>query len=193
MKNKKIYLAAALAALLGSCTQVGGPTGPNNPGKPDKPEEETEHYDPYQQDQGIGDETSDTNMEVEEEPEDEVILEETAPSKITDLEADGISYDQTNKIFNITKAGEFTFKGQFEGRILVNAGDDDDVKITLNGFAIKSKEDSPIKCLNANELQVSLKKGNKNYIYDYRSLKVEDNDEQGNGAITADCDLCLQA
>ena len=191
MKNKKIYLAAALAALLGSCAQAGGPIGPNNPGIPDKPEEETEHYDPYQQDQGIGDETSDTNIEVEEEPEDEVILEETTPSKITDLEADGISYDQTNKIFNITKAGEFTFKGQFEGRILVNAGDDDDVKITLNGFAIKSKEDSPIKCLNANELQVSLKKGTKNYIYDYRSLKVEDNDEQGNGAITADCDLKL--
>lgn len=188
--TKKRVLATLLLLALFSTVLVSCATNNDSPFVPGYSDDNpTGPYDPYQKDSGIKDETG--GQEIEVKIDDDVTIDETEIGKITDLTVDGIGYDETNKVFNITKAGEFIFKGEFEGNILVHAGDDDDVKITLNGFTIKSTTDSPIKCVNANELQVSVKKGSENFVYDNRTIKVEDNDEQGNGAITSNCDLKL--
>lgn len=110
-------------------------------------------------------------------------------NSITDLSIDGISYDSSKKTFIITKGGDYSFTGSINGNILVDAGDTDEVKIILNNFTIKSKSDSPIKCNNASSLQISVKLGSKNYIYDSRENKTTDDDTQGAGAITSSCDL----
>lgn len=111
------------------------------------------------------------------------------PNKITDMKAEGIVYNKNSKTFTISKAGEFTFTGNFEGNIVVNAKDTDDVKLTLRNFTIVSRKDSPIKCLKANELQISAKKNTQNYVYDYRERQVDENDTQGSAAIYSACDL----
>lgn len=115
----------------------------------------------------------------------------TEISNITDLTLDGISYDATNKVFEITKGGEFIFKGVFEGNIIVNAGELDEVKVTLNGFKITSNTDSPIKCNTAASFQVSIKSGTQNYVLDAREHRQEANETQGNGAITSNVDMKL--
>lgn len=187
MKNKKFLLLLPVIFLAGC-----GPKGIDPLTRLD--EWITGHFkqdgqEQFHEDQGITDESSDTEIEIKiDEETEEVEIVETDISEITEIK-DGISYDSTNKLFTITAGGEYSFKGQFEGNILVNAGDDDEVKVTLEGFTIKSSVDSPIKCANAGELQVSIKKGTENFIYDTRAVKVEDNDAQGNGAITSDSDL----
>ncbi|MCF0107851.1 MAG: carbohydrate-binding domain-containing protein, partial [Bacilli bacterium] len=145
-------------------------------------------HDPFVKDDDIGEEEADDNIDIDIE-DDVEIGEETSTNKITDLSIDGISYDESKKLFTITKGGEFVFKGVFQGNILVDAGDDDEVKLTLNGFTIKSNTDSPIKCVNGSELQISLKKDSVNYVYDMRETQTVDDDTQGNGAITSNCDM----
>ena len=183
MKKNKLILPVVGCALLSACSFINLGDKPFEPEGPDVPQ-----YDPFVKDDDIGDEKSEDNIEVDIEDDIE-IEEESSSDKITDLSLDGIAYDESNKLFTISKAGEFVFKGVFEGNILVDAGDDDEVKLTLNGFTIKSSVDSPIKCLNANELQISLKKGSTNYVYDTRAAQTVDDDTQGNGAITSACDL----
>lgn len=188
MKNKKIFLLIGACALLSGCSFT--PSKPNDnqdqPSEPDEPNITPE--DPFIKDDGIGDEEDEENIEVDIK-DDVEITEESAVNNITDLSQDGIVYDDSNKLFTISKAGEFIFKGVFEGNILIDAGDDDKVKLTLNGFTIKTTIDSPIKCVNASELQISLKNGSTNYVYDARAVQTVEDDTQGNGAITSSCDL----
>ena len=109
-------------------------------------------------------------------------------SKITDLSLEGISY--SDNVFAISAAGEYTFTGEFEGNIVVNAPDDAEVVIVLNGFKISSALNSPILCWQADELKVKVQKGTTNYVLDNRAHKNEDEDDdtQGNGAIYSKCD-----
>jgi len=174
MKLKKSFLLAPILFTLASCNFL------NRVVPIDNAEEHIE-------DKGITDETNGEEIEVTVNDDEEVTLTDSA--SITDLSVSGISYDESKKLFTITSSGEFVFTGEFNGNILVNAGEEDEVKITLNGFNIKSTTDSPIKCDQASLLQISLKSGTKNYIYDYREAKTTDDDTQGNGAITSSCDM----
>ena len=114
------------------------------------------------------------------------IGEITAADQITNLTVDGITYE--NNKFLITKAGEYTFKGTFNGIIQVNAPDAE-VSIVLNGFTILSDENSPIYAPEADKIKLKIQEGTDNYVYDTRAAKVDDVDGQGNGAIYCKADL----
>lgn len=105
--------------------------------------------------------------------------------------ADGAFIKEGN-IYTITAAGTYSASGTLVGQIVVNAGDDDQVEIELNGVEITYDQNSPILCLNADKVEISAKKGSKNYINDNRSAKTADVDDQGEGAISAKCDLKLK-
>ena len=106
---------------------------------------------------------------------------------------DAATYTQEDNIYTITAAGEYTLKGYLAGQIVVDAGDDDEVTIVLAGTTIVYDQNSPIYIKNADSVTIKAKSDTENTIYDNRSTKTVDVDTQGEGAISAKCDLKLAA
>ncbi len=130
-----------------------------------------------------------------------VITEEAVTDKVIEAEEtteafsitteDG-EYTNSGSIYTIVSAGTYTLSGLLEGQILVEAGEEDEVIIELNGVTITCDTDSPIKILSADKVEISAKKNTDNVINDNRSTKTTDDDNQGKGAIYSKCDLKLK-
>ena len=125
-----------------------------------------------------------------ENPEEITVTETTDPFSIK--ASDGATFSQEGSVVTITSAGTFTLSGKLEGQILVNAGDDDVVEIELKNVSISYDQDSPIKVVNADEVEISAKKETENLVTDNRAHKVEDSADQFEGAISAKTDLKLK-
>ena len=124
-------------------------------------------------------------------PEPEVIevVETTGDFSLTT--EDG-SVSHSGSIYTISAAGTYVAAGKLEGQILVNAGEDDEVVLELNEVTIIYDKDSPIKAVQAGKLEVSAKGNNGNVVTDNRSAKAAENENLGEGAISAKCDLKLK-
>lgn len=105
--------------------------------------------------------------------------------------ADG-NFVQDGSKYTVTAAGTYSLRGALEGQIVVSAGEADEVVLELNGVTITNAEDSPIKILSADKVEISAKKGTGNVINDNRPAKAEENDTTGEGAIYAKADLKLK-
>ena len=101
------------------------------------------------------------------------------------------TFTQSGSIYTITAAGTYVLSGALNGQILVDAGDDDEVVLELSGVTISYDQDSPIKCLNADKVEISAKADTENVIKDTRSTKTVSSGG-GNGAIYAKTDLKLK-
>lgn len=110
---------------------------------------------------------------------------------ITSDTSDGIT--QSGSVYTITKSGEYTVTGLLsEGQIIVDAGDDAEVTITLNTTSITCSTGSPIYVKNASEVKIKSDENTFNEIIDKRAEATEDSsDDAGNAAIYAACDLKL--
>ena len=64
--------------------------------------------------------------------------------------------------------------------------------LELNNTSITCSTDSPIKAINADKVEISAKSDTGNIVKDTRSHKTTDSESQGEGAISADCDLKLK-
>ena len=124
-----------------------------------------------------------------EEPEEIEVAENTEEFLINT--SDG-SYSKSNNVYTLSSAGTYELSGKLEGQILVEALEDDEVIIELNGVSISYDQDSPIKAISADKVEISAKKDTGNIVTDNRSVKTVDVDAQGEGAIYADCDLKLK-
>ncbi len=124
-----------------------------------------------------------------EDPEEINVTEVTGDFSLTT--EDG-SFSQSGSVYTITAAGTYSLEGKLSGQILVNAGDDDVVVLELNGVTITYGSDSPIKVVNANKVEISAKKDTGNTISDTRNHKSVDDENQGEGAISAEADLKLK-
>ena len=102
------------------------------------------------------------------------------------------TYSQENNIYTITSAGTYSLSGYLNGQIIVEAGEDDAVVIELNGVTIEYNQDSPIKILSADSVDISAQKDTENVIKDTRSTKAVDTDTLGEGAIYAKTDLTIK-
>ncbi len=127
-------------------------------------------------------------------------VEVSEPSSIDVSETDGDfsittsdgAYTKSGSVYTLTTAGTYTVSGSLEGQILVEAGDDDEVVLELAGVSITYGEDSPIKAVSGDKLEISAKKNTENTVTDTRSAKTVDSETQGEGAISADIDLKLK-
>lgn len=124
-----------------------------------------------------------------EDPDSIDVNENTGTFSITT--SDG-AYSQNENIYTFSTAGTYTLKGKLEGQILVDAEDEDEVIIELNGASISYDQDSPIRVLNADKVEISAKKGTDNTVSDDRNAKTVDSPSLGEGAIYATCDLKLK-
>lgn len=121
-----------------------------------------------------------------------VVADQTGDFAVT-VKDDVGAYEITDNVYTITAAGEYTFSGLLNGQIVVDAGDEDKVTLVLDGATVRYDQNSPILIKNADSVTVKAAKGSQNTVYDMRILKTEDSEEQGEGAISAKCDLKLAA
>ncbi|MBO4873439.1 MAG: carbohydrate-binding domain-containing protein [Lachnospiraceae bacterium] len=98
-------------------------------------------------------------------------------------------FAQSGEVYKITAAGTYMLSGALEGQIVVDAGDDDEVILELNGVTLTYAKDSPVKILNADKVEISAKSGTENVIKDIRSAKTAEQGSQGEGAVYAKTDL----
>lgn len=115
----------------------------------------------------------------------------TGDFTITSDTSDGIT--QSGSVYTITKAGEYTVAGLLsEGQLIVDAGDEDEVTIVLNGTSITCSSGSPIYVKNASEVKIKSEENTFNEVIDKRAEATDDSsDDAGNAAIYATCDLKL--
>lgn len=115
----------------------------------------------------------------------------TGDFTVTSDTSDGIT--QSGSVYTITKAGEYTVTGLLsEGQLIVDAGDEDEVTIILNGTSITCSSGSPIYVKNASEVKIKSEENTFNEVIDKRAEATDDSsDDAGNAAIYATCDLKL--
>lgn len=104
---------------------------------------------------------------------------------------DGTSVTQNGSVYTITQAGEYTVSELLsEGQIVVDAADDAEVTITLNGTSITCSTGSPIYIKNADSVKIKSEENTYNCVVDAREKASDDaSDDTGNAAIYATCDL----
>lgn len=115
----------------------------------------------------------------------------TGDFTVTSDTSDGVT--QSGSVYTITKAGEYTVTGLLsEGQLIVDAGDEDEVTIVLNGTSITCTSGSPIYVKNASKVEIKSEENSFNEVIDNRTEATEDSsDDAGNAAIYATCDLKL--
>ena len=109
---------------------------------------------------------------------------------------DGSTVTQNDSVYTITQAGEYTVTGLLsEGQIVVDADDNAEVTIVLNGTSITCSNGSPIYIKNADNVKIKSEENTYNCIVDTRAEADDNSDdsssENGNAAIYAACDLKL--
>ncbi len=106
--------------------------------------------------------------------------------------ASGVAVQKDGNVYTVTRPGEYVVTGRLEdGRIVVNAGDEDEVILILENASVSSAEGAPIECINAAEVTVRSAEGSSNEINDLRSGNPNDASDQANAAIWSACDLKL--
>ena len=97
---------------------------------------------------------------------------------------------QNGSVYTITAAGEYSLSGALSnGQVVIDAGDEDEVKLLLNNTAISCDFGAPILIQNAAEATVKAEADTYNTVTDLRSGSTDNVDEDA--AIYANCDLKL--
>lgn len=109
---------------------------------------------------------------------------------------DGSTITQNDSVYTITQAGEYTVTGLLsEGQIVVDADDNAEITIVLNGTSITCSNGSPIYIKNADNVKIKSEENTYNCIVDARTEAYDNSDnsssENGKAAIYAACDLKL--
>lgn len=109
---------------------------------------------------------------------------------------DGSTITQNDSVYTITQAGEYTVTGLLsEGQIVVNADDNAEITIVLNGTSITCSNGSPIYIKNADNVKIKSEENTYNCIVDARAEADDNPDNSSNlrshAAIYAACDLKL--
>ncbi len=106
------------------------------------------------------------------------------------ITSDTGAVSQNGSVYTITAAGEYTLSGALsDGQIVVDAGDEDEVKMLLNNTSIYCSFSAPILVKNAAEVTVKAEKDTYNTVTDLRTGSADEIEEDA--AIYAACDLKL--
>ncbi len=81
--------------------------------------------------------------------------------------------------------------GEFDGKIVIDAGDDFQFEIEFCGVKLYSSRENPITVLSGDKVTLSAKKGTENKIYDMRDAISEGDETSYSAAVYAVCDLNL--
>ena len=122
---------------------------------------------------------------------DESVTASEATGSFSMTSTDG-KFTNNGSVYTVSSAGTYSLQGSLDGQLIINAGESDEVILELCGVTITYASDSPIKIMSAGSVDISAKSGTENIINDTRSTKTTDDENQGEGAIYAKCDLKIK-
>ncbi len=99
---------------------------------------------------------------------------------------------ETNSVVNITAPGEYTLSGTLvDGQVIIDVGDDEEVRLFLNNAAITNNSGSAILVQNAEKVIITLNDGTVNTITDGTNYADLDENGEPDAAIFAHDDLTI--
>ncbi len=107
---------------------------------------------------------------------------------------EGAAVSAEGGVYTVTAAGEYTFSGALQGQIVVDAPEDAEVKLILNGVSVSCSNSAPILIKSALEVTVKSEEGTYNTVDDLRTgdpSAAESSEENYDAVIYAACDLKL--
>lgn len=115
--------------------------------------------------------------------EDTVKIDLSAPK-----EADGVKV--SGSMVTITEAGTYVLSGTLtDGQIIIDAGDEDDVRLVLENASITCTTTAPIYAKNADKVIISLPENTESTVTD--TVTGTDGNDELTAAIFAKCDLSV--
>ena len=105
---------------------------------------------------------------------------------------DGSGASISDSIITINAAGDYLISGTMDdGQIIVDASENDDVHLILNGASIKNTTTSPIYVKRADKVIITLADGTENAIEDGATYLFENGLDEPNAALFSNADLTL--
>lgn len=99
----------------------------------------------------------------------------------------------SDNIIRITEAGTYVFTGTLsDGRIVVEAGKEDDIELILNGVDIACSTYSPIQILQAGAVTIDLAENSENRLSDGECYELIDEEDNTDAVIFSKDDLKLK-
>ena len=95
--------------------------------------------------------------------------------------------EKASDALKITEAGSYTLSGDYTGRVLVKAGEEDSVELILDGAVITNETGPAIKIKSAAEVTITLAAGSENQL----CSGAEDSSETSGSAINSYADLTI--
>ena len=95
-------------------------------------------------------------------------------------------------VIRITQAGTYILRGDYEGQIQIEAGEEDTVRLVLDGFSVYCQNTSPIYGIQCKKLVLTLAEGTENQVSDGESYTFESEEEdEPDAAIFCKDDLSI--
>ena len=121
----------------------------------------------------------------------------TDNSTLVSFEADAITIDgsgatEADSILTITQPGTYILSGTLsEGQVRVEAADEADVQIVLNGASITNSTGSAIYVKSSNQTTITLAENTTNTLTDGESYTFEDSEDEPDATLFSKTDLVL--
>ncbi len=180
-------------SLLAACTSTS-----TTAGEPVKPESSSESAVQYGKGLSSSKLISDTDNLVGFDTDDETSTWESNGAKMINLKTDSITWKgdgvsvNGNKV-TISSAGTYIISGSIrDSQIMVSAGDNDIVRLVLNGVDISSSDSAPIYIAKAKKAVITLSEDTRNNLTDGKSyVYVNKDEDQPNATIFSKSDLTI--
>lgn len=110
------------------------------------------------------------------------------------LVSSGTGVKKEKNTVTITKGGEYIVKGESSnGRILVDVGDEEKVKLKFNGLVLKCADSCPLYVKNADKVVIRMKQGTENILTDADFYTMDpDSDKNPAACIYSRSDLTIK-
>ena len=109
-----------------------------------------------------------------------------------EAEITGQGAEAEDGVIRITQAGTYILRGDYEGQIQIEAGEEDTVRLVLDGFSVYCQNTSPIYGIQCKKLVLTLAEGTENQVSDGESYTFESEEEdEPDAAIFCKDDLSI--
>lgn len=110
----------------------------------------------------------------------------------TSAEISGSGATENNGVITVSEAGVYVFSGELSnGRIIVDAGKNDKVRLIMNGVKISCSDNSPVFINQADKVIMTLNDNTENALVDGKTYNLSDDDSNVDGAVFSRDDLTL--
>lgn len=110
-----------------------------------------------------------------------------------DISIDGSGAAANNSTVTITESGTYVLTGSLsDGQVQVDAADEAEIQLVLNGVSITNKDNPAIYIINAKQTTVTLAEGTENYLEDGSTYTFQsEEDDEPDAVLFSDDDLVL--